>query len=173
MDGAAHQGVPRLFCTYYQLRNLPFKWFSIEEYAPAQPVPQSQTRIHSRPRCFVSCKNSPVCVYILSYYQEIKANSCFWFCKHSTASIFVTCSSDIAVQRVGYCEGPPAVFGFMYVCIVFCCYFCILSSPGAKRGSPKGPSAKLARAVNERQSPSVGLGKDFRRKNLSPALKWL
>ena len=35
----------------------------------------------------------------------------------------MTCSSDIAVHWVGYCEGPSAVLGFMYVCIV-----CILSS---------------------------------------------
>ena len=71
----------------------------------------------------------------------------------------MTCSSDIAVQRVGYCEGPPAVFGFMYVCIVFCCcYFCILSGPGS--------SAKLARAVKDRQSPTVGQSKNFQKKKL-------
>ena len=50
-----------------------------------------------------------------------------------------------------------AVLGFMYVCIVFCCcYFCILSGPGS--------SAKLARAVKDRQSPTVGPGKDFQKK---------
>ena len=59
-----------------------------------------------------------------------------------------------------------AVLGFMYVCIVFCCcYFCILSGPGS--------SAKLARAVKDRQSPTVGPGKDFQKKKTVEALKWL
>ena len=156
MDGAAHQGVLRLFCTHVLWTSYwhTVQIVSIEEYAPFQ----SQTCIQSRPRCFVSGKNSPVCAVCVcvnrlhldeicalsvSYFLEIKANSCFWFCKQSKyiCDLFKWHSSTMGWLL------QSAVLGFMYVCIVFCCcYFCILSGPGS--------SAKLARAVKDRQSPT-------------------
>ena len=142
MDGAAHQGVPRLFCTYYQLRNLLFKWFSIEEYAPcptSPTVPGAHT-VQTALFCVLQ-EFTCVCVHIVILSRnKSKLMLLIWWTQHSKyiCDLFKWHSST----KGWLLRGSPCSFWF-YVCVYcFLLLFLYFIQPWREAWEPEGPECK-------------------------------
>ena len=77
-------------------------------------------------------------------------------------------SPRVSMRRIfsSLLSQPIALNRFKVLNAWACCAFDnVLSSQRAQHASPKGQRAVHARAVNDRQSPKMGPGKDFQKKN--------